>query len=242
MLDGSDLAVTHGAPRVLAGGDPPCHPARVTEVIELTHETLQPLYRRAAIAVRGQPARRRARSVRNRRCRPHRSGDRGGARLRHRCHRAAPGRYVFIRLPSQTVRRDRVHVPRPGPHPDEAAAFESGVNVTIGLPIVRTSGITHRVRHRLEGNRFNGSLDHAAWASRLAGEISEDRRGRGTAMLALGDTINSRPHVCQTAGADVRAACRMALADRALDRPARSAVVQPARETNPATSCRACVM
>ena len=55
--------------------------ARVTEVIELTYETLHRFLDAAADrSVRSQPARRRARPVRDRGCRPDRAGDRGRAR------------------------------------------------------------------------------------------------------------------------------------------------------------------
>ena len=38
--------------------------------------------------------------------------------------------------------------------PLKALAFEEAVNITLGLPIVRTSRRSrHRVRHRLEGRR-----------------------------------------------------------------------------------------
>ena len=49
-------------------------------------------------------------------------------------------------------------------------AFESGVNVTVGLPIVRTS-VDHGTAYDIawRGVAFTGSLDHALrWAKRLA--------------------------------------------------------------------------
>ena len=57
-----------------------------------------------------------------------------------------------------------------GHTPMKLLAFESGVNVTVGLPIVRTS-VDHGTAFDIawQGVAFTGSLDHAlSWAKRLA--------------------------------------------------------------------------
>jgi 4-hydroxythreonine-4-phosphate dehydrogenase len=61
-----------------------------------------------------------------------------------------------------------------GHTPMKLLAFESGVNVTVGLPIVRTS-VDHGTAFDIawKGVAFTGSLDHALrWAKRLAGRES----------------------------------------------------------------------
>ncbi|MGZ4701864.1 MAG: 4-hydroxythreonine-4-phosphate dehydrogenase PdxA, partial [Ilumatobacteraceae bacterium] len=59
-----------------------------------------------------------------------------------------------------------------GHTPMKLLAFESGVNVTVGLPIVRTS-VDHGTAFDIawQGVAFTDSLDHALrWALRLAGQ------------------------------------------------------------------------
>ena len=141
------------------------------EVIELTARDAAPLPRSAAHRrVRCQPARRRARPVRvedaeqivpaieaARAAGIDASGPHPADTVFH------PGRA------SQAVRRDRVHVPRSGAPPMKLLAFDSGVNVTLGLPIIRTS-VDHGTAFDIawQGVAFTGSLDHALrWARRL---------------------------------------------------------------------------
>jgi 4-hydroxythreonine-4-phosphate dehydrogenase len=87
--------------------------------------------------------------------------------------------------PADTVFHQAVHGKRydaivcmyhdQGHTPMKLLAFESGVNVTVGLPIVRTS-VDHGTAIDIawKGVAFTGSLDHALrWAWRLAGSRSE---------------------------------------------------------------------
>ena len=58
-----------------------------------------------------------------------------------------------------------------GHGPMKLLAFDTGVNVTLGLPIIRTS-VDHGTAFDIawKGEAFTGSLDHAlAYANRLAG-------------------------------------------------------------------------
>jgi 4-phospho-D-threonate 3-dehydrogenase / 4-phospho-D-erythronate 3-dehydrogenase len=84
--------------------------------------------------------------------------------------------------PADTVFHQAVHRKRfdaivcmyhdQGHTPMKLLAFESGVNVTVGLPIVRTS-VDHGTAFDIawKGIAFTGSLDHALdWARRLTGE------------------------------------------------------------------------
>ena len=65
--------------------------------------------------VRSEPSCRRARAVRHRGCGAHQSCDRGRAERGHRCVRSAPrGHRVPPGSAPGTVRRDRLHVSRPG--------------------------------------------------------------------------------------------------------------------------------
>ena len=145
--------------------------ARVTEVIELTYETLHRFLAASRIAVCG--------------VNPH-AGEHGlfgsedadqivpaieAARL---AGIAATGPH-----PADTVFHQAVHRKRfdaivcmyhdQGHTPMKLLAFESGVNVTVGLPIVRTS-VDHGTAFDIawQGIAFTGSLDHAlSWAKRL---------------------------------------------------------------------------
>ena len=93
--------------------------------------------------------------------------------------------------PADTVFHQAVHRQRfdaivcmyhdQGHTPMKLLAFETGVNVTIGLPIVRTS-VDHGTAFDIawQGIAFTGSLDHALrWAWRLAGSdrVSRDTPG-----------------------------------------------------------------
>ena len=124
MLTAGDLAVTHVSTHVsLREAITRVTTPRVLEVIELTHETLRRFIDRPRIAVCGvNPHAGEHGLFGSEDADAHRSGDRGGAGRRHRRQRPASGRH---RVPSggepQAVRRDRVHVPRPGAHADEAA-------------------------------------------------------------------------------------------------------------------------
>ena len=76
----------------------------------------------------------------------------------------------------QAVHRDRydaivVMYHDQGHAPMKLMAFDTGVNVTLGLPIIRTS-VDHGTAFDIAwtGQAFTGSLDHAlAYAYRLAG-------------------------------------------------------------------------
>jgi 4-hydroxythreonine-4-phosphate dehydrogenase len=76
----------------------------------------------------------------------------------------------------QAVHRDRfdaivVMYHDQGHAPMKLMAFDTGVNVTLGLPIIRTS-VDHGTAFDIawKGEAFTGSLDHAlAYANRLAG-------------------------------------------------------------------------
>jgi 4-hydroxythreonine-4-phosphate dehydrogenase len=76
----------------------------------------------------------------------------------------------------QAVHRDRydaivVMYHDQGHAPMKLMAFDTGVNVTLGLPIIRTS-VDHGTAFDIAwtGQAFTGSLDHAlAYANRLAG-------------------------------------------------------------------------
>ena len=76
----------------------------------------------------------------------------------------------------QAVHRDRydaivVMYHDQGHAPMKLMAFDTGVNVTLGLPIIRTS-VDHGTAFDIAwtGHAFTGSLDHAlAYANRLAG-------------------------------------------------------------------------
>jgi 4-hydroxythreonine-4-phosphate dehydrogenase len=174
MLTAGDLAVTHVSTHVsLQEAIRRVTTARVTEVIELTHETLHRFIETPRIAVCG--------------VNPH-AGEHGlfGSEDAEQIVPAidaaqlagidASGPY-----PADTVFHQAVHRQRfdaivcmyhdQGHTPMKLLAFETGVNVTIGLPIVRTS-VDHGTAFDIawQGIAFTGSLDHALrWAWRLAG-------------------------------------------------------------------------
>lgn len=174
MLAAGDLAVTHVSTHVsLQEAIRRVRRERVREVIDLTHDTLVRFLERPRIAVCG--------------LNPH-AGEHGlfgnedideitpaieSAR--------AAGLDVSGPHPADTVFHQAVHHKRydaivcmyhdQGHTPMKLLAFESGVNVTIGLPIVRTS-VDHGTAFDIawKGTAFTESLQHALdWARRLAG-------------------------------------------------------------------------
>jgi 4-phospho-D-threonate 3-dehydrogenase / 4-phospho-D-erythronate 3-dehydrogenase len=175
MLTAGDLAVTHVSTHVsLQEAIRRVTTARVTEVIELTHETLHRFIEQPRIAVCG--------------VNPH-AGEHGlfgsedaeqivpAIEAARRAGIDASGPH-----PADTVFHQAVHRHRfdaivcmyhdQGHTPMKLLAFESGVNVTVGLPIVRTS-VDHGTAFDIawQGVAFTGSLDHALrWAHRLAGQ------------------------------------------------------------------------
>lgn len=173
MLTAGDLAVTHVSTHVsLQEAIRRVTTARVTEVIELTHETLRRFLDQPRIAVCG--------------VNPH-AGEHGlfGSEDTDQIVPAieaarAAGIDASGPHPADTVFHQAVHRKQfdaivcmyhdQGHTPMKLLAFESGVNVTIGLPIVRTS-VDHGTAFDIawQGIAFTGSLDHALhWAKRLA--------------------------------------------------------------------------
>jgi 4-hydroxythreonine-4-phosphate dehydrogenase len=61
------------------------------------------------------------------------------ARRRHGPGRPAAGRHAVYPQCPRRLRRATGDVPRPGPGVLKYAAFDEGINVTLGLPIIRTS-------------------------------------------------------------------------------------------------------
>jgi 4-hydroxythreonine-4-phosphate dehydrogenase len=174
MLTAGDLAVTHVSTHVsLQEAIRRVKTARVVEVIELTHETLHRFLDTPRIAVCG--------------VNPH-AGEHGlfGSEDAEQIVPAieaarAAGIDATGPHPADTVFHQAVHRKRfdaivcmyhdQGHTPMKLLAFESGVNVTVGLPIVRTS-VDHGTAFDIawQGVAFTGSLDHAlGWARRLTG-------------------------------------------------------------------------
>ena len=175
MLTAGDLAVTHVSTHVsLQEAIRRVTTARVTEVIELTHETLHRFLEQPRIAVCG--------------VNPH-AGEHGlfGSEDAEQIVPAieaarAAGIDASGPHPADTVFHQAVHRKQfdaivcmyhdQGHAPMKLLAFESGVNVTVGLPIVRTS-VDHGTAFDIawQGVAFTGSLDHALrWARRLSGQ------------------------------------------------------------------------
>ncbi|MEP7202057.1 MAG: 4-hydroxythreonine-4-phosphate dehydrogenase PdxA [Ilumatobacteraceae bacterium] len=172
MLTAGDLAVTHVSTHVsLQEAIRRVTTARVREVIDLTYETLHRFLEHPRIAVCG--------------VNPH-AGEHGlfGS---EDVDQIAPaidaarqgGIDATGPHPADTVFHQAVHNKRfdaivcmyhdQGHTPMKLLAFESGVNVTVGLPIVRTS-VDHGTAFDIawQGVAFTGSLDHALrWARRL---------------------------------------------------------------------------
>jgi 4-hydroxythreonine-4-phosphate dehydrogenase len=173
MLTAGDLAVTHVSTHVsLQEAIRRVTAARVSEVIELTDETLRRFIAQPRIAVCG--------------LNPH-AGEHGlfgSEDIDQIAPAIEAARSAGIDAsgphPADTVFHQAVHRHRydavvcmyhdQGHAPMKLLAFESGVNVTIGLPIVRTS-VDHGTAFDIawQGVAFTGSLDHALrWAHRLA--------------------------------------------------------------------------
>lgn len=173
MLVAGDLAVTHVSTHVsLADAITRVTTARVYEVIGLTHRTLQSFRESPRIAVCG--------------LNPHAGehglfGDEDARFIAPAIDMArADGIDASGPHPADTVFHQAVHRQRfdgivcmyhdQGHTPMKLLAFESGVNVTIGLPIVRTS-VDHGTAFDIawRGEAFTESLEHALhWARRLS--------------------------------------------------------------------------
>ncbi len=170
MLTVPELAVTHVSAHVsLREAIELVEPARIRKVIDLTHEALARFIERPRIAVCG--------------LNPH-AGERGmfGAEdedvIRPTIERAAAdGLDVSGPHPADTIFRQAIRLDRydgvvcmyhdQGHAPMKLYGFERGVNVTIGLPIVRTS-VDHGTAFDIawQGKAFTDSLGHAldyAW-------------------------------------------------------------------------------
>ena len=175
MLTAGDLAVTHVSTHVsLTEAIRRVTTNRVIEVIELTYETLHRFLEQPRIAVCG--------------VNPH-AGEHGlfGSEDAQQIAPAIEAcRVAGIDAtgphPADTVFHQAVHGHRfdaivcmyhdQGHTPMKLLAFESGVNVTVGLPIVRTS-VDHGTAFDIawQGVAFTDSLDHALrWALRLAAQ------------------------------------------------------------------------
>ncbi len=175
MLTAGDLAVTHVSTHVsLREAISKVTTQRVIDVIELTNEAMRRFLDQPRIAVCG--------------VNPH-AGEHGLFGLEDADQIApaieacrAAGIDVTGPHPADTVFHQAVHGHRfdaivcmyhdQGHTPMKLLAFESGVNVTVGLPIVRTS-VDHGTAFDIawQGVAFTDSLDHALrWALRLAGQ------------------------------------------------------------------------
>ena len=174
MLTAGDLAVTHVSTHVsLREAIERVTESRVLDVIELTHHTLRRFLPAPRVAVCG--------------LNPH-AGEHGlfgDEDLRHIVPAIAAARAAGIDAtgphPADTVFHQAVHRRRydaivcmyhdQGHTPMKLLAFETGVNVTIGLPVVRTS-VDHGTAFDIawRGEAFTRSLQHAIdWARRLSG-------------------------------------------------------------------------
>ena len=176
MLTVPELAVTHVSAHVsLREAIQLVEPVRIRKVIELTHEALCRFIERPRIAVCG--------------LNPH-AGEHGlfGAEdeeiIRPTIERAAAdGLDVSGPHPADTIFRQAIQLDRydavvcmyhdQGHAPMKLYGFERGVNVTIGLPIVRTS-VDHGTAFDIawQGKAFTDSLGHALdYAWKLAGRV-----------------------------------------------------------------------
>ncbi len=176
MLTVPELAVTHVSAHVsLREAIERVEPVRIRKVIELTYEALSRFIERPRIAVCG--------------LNPH-AGEHGlfGAEdeeiIRPTVEQAAAdGLDVSGPHPADTIFRQAIHLERydavvcmyhdQGHAPMKLYGFERGVNVTIGLPIVRTS-VDHGTAFDIawQGKAFTDSLGHALdYAWRLAGRV-----------------------------------------------------------------------
>ncbi len=174
MLTVPELAVTHVSAHVsLREAIERVEPVRIRKVIDLTHEALSRFVERPRIAVCG--------------LNPH-AGEHGlfGVEDEEIVRptieaAAADGIDVSGPHPADTVFRQAIHLDRydavvcmyhdQGHAPMKLYGFERGVNVTIGLPIVRTS-VDHGTAFDIawQGKAFTDSLGHALeYARKLAG-------------------------------------------------------------------------
>jgi 4-hydroxythreonine-4-phosphate dehydrogenase len=175
MLAAGDVAVTHVSTHVsLREAIERVRAERVLDVIRLTHTTLRRFIAEPRIAVCG--------------LNPH-AGEHGLFGTEDAEHIApaiaaacAEGMHVTGPHPADTVFHQAVHNHRhdaivcmyhdQGHTPMKLLAFEAGVNVTIGLPIVRTS-VDHGTAFDIawQGIAFTESLQHALdWAHRLTSD------------------------------------------------------------------------
>ena len=182
MLTTKDVAVTHVSTHVaLSEAIRLVTPQRVRLVIDLTHRTLSRFIARPRIAVCG--------------LNPH-AGEHGlfgseDADVIQPVIAAAvaDGLLVSGPHPADTVFYQAIHRDQhdaivcmyhdQGHAPMKLVAFESGVNVTIGLPIVRTS-VDHGTAFDIawQGIAFTESLDHAlAYAWKLAAPADDGSAG-----------------------------------------------------------------
>jgi len=173
MLTAGDLAVTHVSTHVsLVEAISRVRADRVREVIQLTHDTLRRFLPAPRIAVCG--------------LNPH-AGEHGlfgNEDIEHIAPAVEGARRDGIEAsgphPADTVFHQAVHrrlydaivcmYHDQGHAPMKLLAFETGVNVTIGLPIVRTS-VDHGTAFDIawKGTAFTDSLEHALrWAERLS--------------------------------------------------------------------------
>ncbi len=174
MLTVPELAVTHVSAHVsLREAIERVEPVRIRKVIDLTHEALSRFIESPRLAVCG--------------LNPH-AGEHGlfGTEdekiIRPAIERAAAdGLNVSGPHPADTIFRQAIHLDRydavvcmyhdQGHAPMKLYGFERGVNVTIGLPIVRTS-VDHGTAFDIawQGKAFTDSLGHALdYAWKLAG-------------------------------------------------------------------------
>ena len=174
MLTVPELAVTHVSAHVsLREAIERVEPVRIRNVIDLTHNALSRFIENPRIAVCG--------------LNPH-AGEHGlfGAEdeeiIRPTIEAAAAdGLDVSGPHPADTIFRQAIHLDRydavvcmyhdQGHAPMKLYGFERGVNVTIGLPIIRTS-VDHGTAFDIawQGKAFTDSLGHALeYAWKLAG-------------------------------------------------------------------------
>ena len=177
MLATEDVAVTHVSTHVsLAEAISRVTPARVATVIRLTHQALARFLRRPRIAVCG--------------LNPH-AGENGLMGTEDRdiiaptiAAARSSGLEVTGPHPADTVFYQAIHNDAhdaivcmyhdQGHAPMKLIGFESGVNVTIGLPVIRTS-VDHGTAFDIawQGTAFTDSLGHALnYARRLIGDAN----------------------------------------------------------------------
>ena len=177
MLTVPEVAVTHVSAHVsLREAIDLVEPVRIRKVIDLTHQALSRFIERPRIAVCG--------------LNPH-AGEHGlfGTEdeeiIRPTIERAAvDGLDVSGPHPADTIFRQAIQLDRfdavvcmyhdQGHAPMKLYGFERGVNVTIGLPIVRTS-VDHGTAFDIawQGEAFTDSLGHALdYAWKLAGRAT----------------------------------------------------------------------